>query len=1376
MYFLATPHRGADSAQLAKLVRRFAGYGPKAYLDDLIPGHGTLDQINDEFRHVGGDIHLWSFTEGSPIRMGLTSSLVVEKESAVLGWSSGLPKEHVQYIDADYRQICKFDSPMNANYVILQRAFQTTIEEIGADVSFQGQHEYRSQMKKVGLLLRIGQRPDAILLSTNEKQHSGTCQWLTECQAFQEWVDDPMDYAEDINSFQVHAGDQAPRVLWLKGRPGTGKTVAAGHVIRYLQFCNLDCSFYFFQNGNKADATVAAFLRSVAYQMAESSFKVRRVIASMADEDIKLPMTTTTCFGEVFLSTESSRRGVPALISMLSSSDWKNPARILVTSLPGGQLERLFNLERIELSEIATGQEGSLNDIELLAKARCPRGGDVGPYQDLVSDVIAKSNGIFLWASLTVAKLEDVYSVEDKQDVLRQIPVEMDLFYTRIIASIADSPSFELAKCILKWTICSPKPLHIEELAEAVRLDIGHTITASARQLETLTGHLIFVDNNCRIHVTHQTASAFLTKERALFWIDRPMTHSQIAEICLTILSSVEFSPPRARRAGMKSGGTVLSPLSDYALHNFSYHLVHGSSAAINPLKLLHKFLRSNVLVWIEKIARTGNIWNLQLTAQRLKAYLSRRAKNEPPVSTEMQTIAAWATDLYYIAAAFHSNLLTSPSSIYFIIPYLCPPKSIIAQLFGRPSKLLRVTAQLEESWNDRLACYLFTEVATAVASSTRLMAADLANGDIRIYHITGSGTFDPAGNLAHGKRLRHLAFNQSSSLLASCSVRKLVLWDVEASHGPPISRLWSLDIDFTPSCMAFHPDGRSLVLANHDNSSIISFKLQDGQKIQSMLLHASSGSDSGDSDRQVSSWTPSEKIRFDPSHSLAALAYRNASIVVWDLNSVEKIGKFEKEGFEDLYSTPPALDMIFNPVAELELLAITYKNGDIVICNPWTLEQKNHHHLQVLIDAMAATTDGRVLAGAADNGEIYLFMFETLQPLYRIGKPDDQFIIHEISFSADNLRLLDIRGQCCNVWEPFVLVPKDGLDDSSSEPHSKAITVSEPDSPQMFAFDWGRTITAIESSTHAGLLFVGRQDGMMEICELSSGDLISKLQLHDTFAPIELIEWNDERSCMLSVDITGRCILTQFSSIGKGAKLVSRCLLDNQEQGSVRQALMNPKAKSILICKESVVKLIGPDGTTRAELKSLPGSWRTRHQSNNDHLIAIRDDRVHLMEWGSLKSLFQTNGVPLRNPDPKNSVKVLPWVGGAGSGYLVQADIRSQARAGQFSVIEASKITTETKEIVLHMHKYESLNVESLLGCLRSNLFFLDTGGWVCSIGLKNLDTAIHYTRHFFIPPTWRTGVDVIKIISKSTVAFGRGEWLIIFHGFLELEEMVLF
>lgn len=44
-----------------------------------------MQQINDEFRHVCGDVKLWSFSEAVPTTFGLGSALVVEKDSALLG-------------------------------------------------------------------------------------------------------------------------------------------------------------------------------------------------------------------------------------------------------------------------------------------------------------------------------------------------------------------------------------------------------------------------------------------------------------------------------------------------------------------------------------------------------------------------------------------------------------------------------------------------------------------------------------------------------------------------------------------------------------------------------------------------------------------------------------------------------------------------------------------------------------------------------------------------------------------------------------------------------------------------------------------------------------------------------------------------------------------------------------------------------------------------------------------------------------------------------------------------------------------------------------------------------------------------------------------
>lgn len=235
-----------------------------------------------------------------------------------------------------------------------------------------------------------------------------------------------------------------------------------------------------------------------------------------------------------------------------------------------------------------------------------------------------------------------------------------------------------------------------------------------------------------------------------------------------------------------------------------------------------------------------------------------------------------------------------------------------------------------------------------------------------------------------------------------------------------------------------------------------------------------------------------------------------------------------------------------------------------------------------------------------------------------------------------------------------------------------------------------------------------------------------------------------------------------------------SNCLLDHREWASVRQALIDPSAESILICTESSVKIIGLDGSTVAELTSLPGSWWARHPSNNHHLIAICDSRLHLFEWRPLKSFLQTDGVSLIPPELGTQKASHQWVGGSSSSYLVQGVLGSKARTGHLVAFETSNITAETTGVPLQVLKYDSLNIQYLLGCLRSSLYFLHTSGWVCSITLKTLSKATQYTRHFFIPHTWRTGADVIKIISKTAVAFGRGEWLIIFQGFLELDEKV--
>jgi len=125
IYFLATPHRGSDKAQLLNNILH-AAYSSRAYVTDLERGSGATQSINDCFRQYSADVDLWSFYETQKLSIKFFSTLIVDKDSATLGYR----EEKQMPINADHCSICKFDSPTDPNYRILRNALVSTIHSI----------------------------------------------------------------------------------------------------------------------------------------------------------------------------------------------------------------------------------------------------------------------------------------------------------------------------------------------------------------------------------------------------------------------------------------------------------------------------------------------------------------------------------------------------------------------------------------------------------------------------------------------------------------------------------------------------------------------------------------------------------------------------------------------------------------------------------------------------------------------------------------------------------------------------------------------------------------------------------------------------------------------------------------------------------------------------------------------------------------------------------------------------------------------------------------------------------------------------------------------------------------------------------------------
>ncbi|KAK4175293.1 hypothetical protein QBC36DRAFT_347212 [Triangularia setosa] len=1013
MYFLGTPHRGADSAQFTKLLRYVAGNGMKSFVDDL-PENRTIDQLNDEYRHVCNKVQIWSFFESIPMSFGL----VVKKESAVLG----LPGEHIRYMEADHRHLCKFDSPDSPNY---------------RPASLSRLH--RSQMKQVSSFLRVDQRPESVLLALNEKQHHGSCQWLTDNAIFQAWVNGHANIESgDVSRVPESSMGHCPQILWLSGQPGTSKSVASTHVINYLESRKLDCSFYFFRHNVQSGANVASLLRSLAFQMAELNYQARQAIMRLVENGVVIDeddhytlmnqLFTNSILGAQLLTPQfwvidavdgCAQESLPLFVSMIFRLDQTVPLHIFMTSRPGGELQKLFKHERTRLFDLSTGLSGSLKDIETFIRS-------------------------FLWASLTMTRLENLYSFEDMREALRGIPSKMSALYSRITKSIEDSLSYELVKSIFEWVICAQLPLLMTEISEAVKLDIGRTLTTSPAQ-------------ESRVQVAHETTSAFLIQRREGFWIDRQVAHAKIAKVCLTTLCGSDFTPPTSRQSSSKTTKNIAC-FAAYAAASLLFHFTHGTLST-NSLKLLNKFLHSNILT-------LGDMSILLESNHRLKADLAVQTNDTPHDSMELSSLVAWITDI--------NRIIATPPSIHFLVPYLCPPTSIINRLFSKPNTRFKIKGLAEKNHP------------TAVACSGRLLAIGLLGGKVLIYRNTKFNSFEPVATVSHGIRVRQVAFNHRASILASKhdgSRETLSLnqdsdsdsSDSETDRKMDVkSTTWSMKLSPAQNIAALVYGSSKLELWNLEANERIGHIQRQGKRNTHVALRRVVLRRIYETDLLAISYDDGDVVTYNP-WTLEQVEERHFNTAFDSLNATSD-GRILVGGADDgsvhlllfqslqpLYRIPPFEGDAYEPSGGLTLSADNLKLFDLRVkcCNIWTpsvLVSECYRHIKQL----DTTCRSKTLRSSQDPGGI-------------MTPPRSS----DLASAANIRRILAPRGS---------------------------------------------------------LLFLGRMNGTIEAYEVDTGTLVKKFQPLRCFRFgtrwIVPLDWNNRKNLLLSIGWKGHCIITSNSKL----------------------------------------------------------------------------------------------------------------------------------------------------------------------------------------------------------------------------------------------------
>lgn len=145
--------------------------------------------------------------------------------------------------------------------------------------------------------------------------------------------------------------------------------------------------------------------------------------------------------------------------------------------------------------------------------------------------------------------------------------------------------------------------LRVAELEAILNYDLKTKIRSIERTIDELCGQLLHINNEL-VRLVHATVSGYLLSEdpTPMFRLDRAATNEHLATTCLEYLSGNEMRPPR--HPALLSKPVSRSPFLDYACTSFSEHLAASASGSDQLLLLVNKFLRGNILYWVEYILR----------------------------------------------------------------------------------------------------------------------------------------------------------------------------------------------------------------------------------------------------------------------------------------------------------------------------------------------------------------------------------------------------------------------------------------------------------------------------------------------------------------------------------------------------------------------------------------------------------------------------------------------------------------------------------------------------------------------------------------------------------------------------------------------------
>ena len=1214
----------------------------------------------------------------------------------------------------------------------------------------------------------------------------GTCEWILSDPALKLWLDDTSE----------------SRIAWLNAPPASGKSILSAYIINHMRELNLNCQYFFFKFADHTKRSTTALLKSLGLQMTQGVPAYRREVAKLSREGVTLEKKDARfIWQKIFASVLSQivlskplywvidaldeAESPKLLLELLQSlSGLRTSIRVLVISRKTESLSLGFDRlsARIPVDTIRRDiQEDTTSDIRVYVEneSKYMRGTE-DLKEQVKRSILDRADGNFLWVHLVLEEILDCHTQEAIRKTLEDIPAGMSALYQRMeltMSNKAREADRVLAKTLLTWVVCAHRPLTLAELSQALTPEFPEFLDLK-RTILDVCGQFVVVDRSSHVAMVHKTARDYLISTRSVhFYIDEKVSHRELFGKTISILlRSVLRSKLGRNHEAIRSA----DPFLLYAATEFTYHLRKAETASEDMMDKLVNFLKTpSVLTWVYSLATFRRIDAL-VTATRVLSWfasLNRKLNVEKnPLLHRVQDLELydlWATDLVKIAAKFGRYLLDDPSSIYNIIPPLCPQNSAIFRQFAQSeSSVLCVHGITNTTWNDCLARVSLRDGVKArkITCAGRHIAVLSSTGSIVLWD---SNHFEEVCTMRHAELVTQMCFNSRCDRLVSYGFKTTKIWAIPSGQlvanvrNPGNSR--ALTITFA--------ENDAKVMIGSDDKIIRQLYINDVEegwytKDRSLLLEKYAV-DGG----LITS--PSYMV-FNPDATRIAVAYRGYPLSVWDTNEPRLIGRCKRvtEHRPD-HGRPSvswmAVDRVaWSPVSD-HLVGL-YKDGSVF---KWNLVDDENQEMATMADEIQVSPDGKLFLTSDSNGTVKVWSFLYFSVIYQLSSEN---LVTDLVFSPDCKRFYDLRGASINAWEPNCLIRasdnSENVSDTASDYQTSA-SISQISEAWVVSID---PIIVLAATSTSMLYCVSHENGSVNLFDKTQGDLM-EIAKFSAFLMVDHLTWGEDGRHVAIADVGGNIMVKRLVSptpkVGTLSFELRSLFTSNAKMpvGGIHQILLNQSSTKLLLVSQGFGQvwsvetgnLVFAGALEKGEIRR----W-TNHPLQKNLLIGVGPRDLKIISWKNLAEVaslyfqeecFRVGGRPSFDTEevPNTSIGRLSlnldtgltqdfqvkkaMLTQDGKHLLVQL-LRSisQGRSMKHLLIFEVSLLEHADNInrLIHIHSLEipemvMRRVEVPLGILTGGtLVFLDKDQWMCTLNLESFRQPNALKRHYFVPRDW--------------------------------------